>query len=126
MYRLVLIAISGFVLSGCLNPMEPPMTVVMANCESRSSFTSYVSCIKSEYRRNPGASSVRSLYAQLDSINEDYVNGSISEVKARAAARIAYDNTVGVSNARKRANAAASAPAGPITCTTIGNTTSCY
>ena len=101
------------------------MHVVMDTCENRSNFTAYVSCIKTTYKRNPSHSSVRSLYAQLDGINEDYQNGVLSDVKAKAAARIAYDNTVGASNARAAARAAAAYTA-PITCTTIGNTTQCY
>jgi hypothetical protein len=122
MYKLSLLGIAGLLFSGC-GIMHPQMHVVMDSCESRPNFTSYVSCIKSEYKRNPGSSSVRSLYAQLDGINEDYQNGILSDVKAKAAARIAYDNTVGASNARAAARAAASAP---ITCTTIGYTTQCY
>jgi len=38
-------------------------------------------------------------------------------------ARIASDNTVGTSNAKAAARAAASAP---ITCTTVGYTTQCF
>jgi len=125
MYKVLLGVVVGFALSGCLNPLEPKMTSVMDSCESRSNFTSYVSCIKTNYKRDPGASTVRSLIARLNSINEDYENGSISEIKARAAARIAYDDTVGEGNARQRANAAASYRA-PISCTTYGNTTNCY
>ena len=125
MYKLVLAGIAGFVLSGCLNPMEPSMNSVMDSCEPQPNFTSYVSCIKTNYKRDPSHSTVRSLMAQLNSINEDYENGSISEIKARAAARIAYDDTVGEGNARKAANAAASYRA-PRTCTTYGYTTNCY
>ena len=125
MYKSVLAGVAGFVLSGCLNSMEPSMSSVMNSCESRSNFTSYVSCIKTNYKRYPNDSTVLSLMARLNSINEDYENGSISEIKARAAARIAYDDTVGEGNARKAANAAASYRA-PMTCTTYGNTTNCY
>lgn len=118
-------SVSSDILSGCLNPMELRMRSVMDSCESQPNFTSYVSCIKTNYKRNPSASTVRSLIAQLNSINEDYENGSISEIKARAAARIAYDDTVGEGNARQTANAAASYRA-PMTCTTYGNTKNCY
>ena len=125
MYKLVLAGIAGLALSGCMNPMEPRMSSVMNSCESRSNFTSYVSCIKTNYKRDPDDSTVRSLIARLNGINEDYEKGSISEIKARAAARIAYDDTVGEGNARRAANAAASYRA-PMTCTTYGNTTNCY
>ena len=125
MNKVLLVVLSCFALSGCFNPIAPSMSSVMTSCESRSNFTSYVSCIKTDYKRDPGHSTVRSLIARLNSINEDYENGSISEIKARAAARIAYDDTVGEGNARGRANAAASYRA-PRTCTTYGNTTNCY
>ena len=125
MYKLVLVGIAGFALSGCLNPMEPKMSSVMNSCESRSNFTSYVNCIKTNYKRAPDRSETRSLYARLDSINEYYEEGKLSFIKAKAAARIAYDNTVGAANSRRNANAAASYRA-PITCTTYGNTTNCY
>lgn len=131
MYKVLLSAVAGFALSGC---MEPEMDDVMASCESNSNFTSYVNCIKTDYKRDPSASTVRSLIARLNSINEDYENGSISEIKARAAARIAYDETVGEGNARRRSNAAASyrAPTAaasyraPTTCYTTGNITNCH
>jgi len=125
LYKLVLAGIAGFFLSGCLNPMEPSMSSVMDSCESRSNFTYYVSCIKTNYKRAPDRSETKSLYARLDSINEDYENGKLSLIKAKAAARIAYDNTVGAANARRAANAAASYRA-PMRCTTYGNTTNCY
>ena len=125
MYKLVLVGIAGFALSGCLNSMEPSMSSVMDSCESRSNFTYYVSCIKTNYKRFPDRSETRSLYARLDSINEDYEEGRLSFIKAKAAARIAYDNTVGAANSRRNANAAASYRA-PITCPTYGNTTNCY
>lgn len=124
MNKLVWVGIAGIALSGC-NLVAPQMSSVMQSCEYSPNFTSYVSCIKTDYTKDPGASTVRSLYARLDSINEDYENGSISEIKARAAARIAYDQTVGEGNARAAANAAASYVA-PVTCTTYGNITSCY
>ena len=125
MYKIIVLGIAGLVLSGCMNPLEPPMSSVMSSCESRSDFTSYVNCIKINYKRDVNSSDVKSLMARLYSINEDYENGSISEIKARAAARIAYDDTVGKGNARRSANAASSYRA-PITCTTYGNTTNCY
>ena len=122
MYKVLLSAVAGFALSGC---MEPRMDDVMASCESNSNFTSYVNCIKTDYKRDPSASTVRSLIARLNSINEDYENGSISEIKARAAARIAYDETVGEGNARALANAVAYQSAST-TCYTTGNITNCY
>ena len=130
MYKVLLVVIAGFSLSGCLN-QSPSMSSVMGSCESRSNFTSYVNCIKTDYTRYPDRSEIRSLYARLNSINEDYENGSISETKARAAARIAYDVTVGTANARRNANAAASysAPSRPMSCITTGNrikTTNCF
>ena len=124
MYKLFLLGIAGLLFSGCAIT-EPTMNVVMDSCENRPNFTAYVSCIKTTYKRNPNSPSVRSLYAQLDGINEDYQNGILSDVKAKAAARIAYDNTVGTSNARAAARAAAAYNA-PMTCTTIGNTTQCF
>lgn len=125
MYKVIVLGITGLFLSGCMSVMEPSMSSVMNSCETRSDFTSYVSCIKTNYKRNVNSSSVKSLMARLYSINEDYENGSMSEIKARAAARIAYDETVGASNARSRSNAASSYRA-PMTCTTYGNTTNCY
>ncbi|MDB4830406.1 hypothetical protein OAH41_04595 [Paracoccaceae bacterium] len=79
----------------------------MSSCESRSNFSSYVRCIKNDYTRDPGASTVKSLYARLAAIDEDFQNGSLSEVKARAEAYIAYDETVGAGNRARRIAAAA-------------------
>lgn len=96
-------------LAGCFGsgePLPPAMSSVMSSCESRSNFTYYVRCIKSEYTRSPDSSNVKSLYARLSAIDEDFQNGSLSEVKARAEAYIAYDETVGAGN---RAAAAADA-----------------
>ena len=133
MHKLMLVVIVGLALSGCLDstPKEPEMNAVMGSCESNSNFTRYVSCIKANYKRHPDHSDVKSLYARLDSINEDYENGLVSSIKAKAAARKAYDDTVGAGNARARANWAASykplfpPSRRPITCTTVYNTTTC-
>ena len=84
--------------------MEPRMSSVMESCDTRSDFAQYVNCIKNEYKRDPNAQSVRSLYAQLDAIKEDYESGLLSDAKAKAAAYIAYDQTVGAENARLDAN----------------------
>lgn len=93
-----------FVLASC-GIMEPRMSSVMEDCDTRSDFSRYVSCIKSEYQRDRSAQSVRSFYVQLDAIKEDYENGALSNTKARAAAYRAYDQTVGAENARIDANA---------------------
>ena len=125
MRNTLMVVIASFVLGGCLGPIEPAMSNVMASCEGRSNFTAYMNCIKSNYKRFPNQSPTLSMYARLDSINEDYENGAISELKARAAARIAYDETWGKENSSRSSNAAASYRA-PISCTTYGNTTNCY
>ena len=128
MYKVIVLGITGLLLSGCMSVMEPSMSSVMSSCESRSEFTSYVNCIKTNYKRFPNRSETRSMYAQLDAVNEDYQNGLLSEVKAKAAARVIYDETVGAANARRASNAAASSSSyrAPMTCTTYGNTTNCY
>ena len=106
--RMLIICIA-FLLVSC-GVRAPSMSSVMESCETRSDFSSYVSCIKNDYTRDPGHQTVRSLYAQLSAINEDYQSGALSNTKARAAAYKAYDQTVGAGNARQRANAAAYNP----------------
>ena len=92
--RQVSLALVLLFLAGCFGSSAPSMSSVMSSCESRSNFTSYVRCIKNDYTRDPSASTVKSLYARLAAIDEDYQNGVLSEVKARAEAYIAYDETV--------------------------------
>ena len=96
--RQVSLALVLLFLAGCFGSSAPSMSSVMSSCESRSNFTSYVHCIKNDYTRDPSASTVKSLYARLAAIDEDYQNGVLSEVKARAEAYIAYDETVAAGN----------------------------
>ena len=125
MYKVSALGIACLVLSGCMPMMEPRMSSVMSSCESFSNFTSYVSCIKSNYKRYPNHSVTRSMYAQLDALVEEYEDGTISQTKARSAAYIIYDKTWGAENKSRLANAAASYRA-PMTCNTYGSTTTCY
>lgn len=95
--RQVSLALALLFLAGCFGSGEslpPAMSSVMSSCESRSNFSSYVRCIKSDYTRYPNHPDVKSLYARLAAIDEDFQNGSLSEVKARAEAYIAHDETV--------------------------------
>ena len=104
----VALALVLLFLAGCSSePLAPSMSSVMSSCESRSNFSSYVRCIKNDYTRDPGASTVKSLYARLAAIDEDFQNGSLSEVKARAEAYKAYDETVEAGNRAQRAADAA-------------------
>jgi hypothetical protein len=128
MYKVIVLGITGLFLSGCMSVMEPTMSSVMSSCESRSEFTSYVSCIKTNYKRYPNHSVTKSMYAQLDALVEEYEGATISQTKAMSEAYIIYDNTWGAENRSISANAAASSSSyrAPMTCTTYGNTTNCY
>ena len=113
--RQVSLALVLLFLTGCSSePLAPSVSSVMSSCESRSNFTAYVRCIKSDYTRYPNRSEVKSLYARLSAIDEDFQKGVLSEVKARAEAYKAYDDTVAAANrARDIADAASYTPYTP-------------
>ena len=108
---------------------EPNMDAVMGSCEGNSNFNSYVSCIKTTYKRDPNARAVRAFYAQLDAISDDLKSGKVSEARARADAHMAYEATIGVANTRLREawdrQQAINSMNRTINCYTIGNQTTC-
>ena len=101
----VLLLVAGCFGSG--EPLPPAMSSVMSSCESRSNFTSYVRCIKSDYTRYPNHSVTRSIYAQLDALVEEYEVGAISQTKAMSEAYVIYDSTWGAENRARNLAAAA-------------------
>ena len=111
-------------LVGCES--APEMSSVMNSCETKR-FGDFNSCIQQTYTRDPNHKNVRSLYAQLNAIDEDRRRGKITHVKAKALAYAAYDATVGAGNrANNRAAAAYLAANRPLTCNTYGTQTTCY
>ena len=116
-------------LLGCLNPLKPKLHSVMSSCDTPE-FSDFNSCIQRNYERNPNASDVRSMYAQLNAIEEDQKSGKITQTKAKALAYKIYDATVGASNREADANNKALSRRlladRPITCNTYGSTTTCY
>ena len=109
-------------LLGCLplpnlpNPIAPKMSSVVSSCETPD-FSDFNSCIQRNYKRDlvKVHRKTRSLYAQLDAIEEDQKNGKISQVKAKALAYRAYDTLA--SDRKRSVN---------VTCNTYGSTTTCY
>jgi len=117
------IGVLALFLSGCMNSItQPMMKDVMASCESYTNFSDYNSCIQTDYKKNPNKSDVRAFYAILNSIDEDYRDGKLSEIKARAAAHSAYLETIAVGN-----RAVYNSYSGPTitNCSTYGSQTSC-
>ena len=120
----------GVVLSGCMNNLtEPTMSNVMSSCENEVKFSSYNSCIQTNYKKDPGFAAVKAFFAMMNSIEEDWSKKRISEVKARAQAYKAYMETVGAHNNRITSMPSPSYSS-PTTCYSTGGygsvTTTCF
>lgn len=99
MKKIILLS-AAMLLVGC-EPTAPAMSSVMNSCETKN-FSVFNNCIQKTYTRNPDGGSVRSLYAQLNAIEEDQRRGKITQTKAKALAYKAYDATVGAGNRSNR------------------------
>ncbi|WP_396432168.1 hypothetical protein [Limnohabitans sp.] len=117
--KLVAAIAVGLILTGCGTTMK----TVMERCDMGSSFDTYASCIKETYTkdgRQPNSASVRAFYASLDSLAELHAANRLSSAEAKAAAYIAFLNTVQADNDRSNAafansmNALANMPQGTV------------
>lgn len=89
--------------SGPSGPSKKQMQTVMNGCEFGQKFDDYVFCVKHTYQVEgaaPNSTSVRAFYANLDMINESYLNKNITQAQAKAYAYDAYLKTIHVDNAR--------------------------
>ena len=103
---ILLCAVSSMLLASCGGMTEKKMSEVMQDCDTGQKFSTFINCIKTSYKRNPNSETVRSFYAQVDAVVEDYKAGKLSEAKAKAKAYELYDATVGAGNRAKRLRAA--------------------
>jgi hypothetical protein len=89
-------------LAGC----TLPMTKVIETCNNANApFPEVSQCIQQTYAKNgnhPNATSVKSFYAELAVITEDYQSKKITDAQARAKLYRAYSNTVDADNRSTR------------------------
>ena len=81
------------------------MRDVMSTCDRYTDFSGYAGCIKRIYTadgRNPNALSVKAFFSHLESIDEGYRQGRISNARARSLAYDAFLVTVQADNDRSR------------------------
>jgi len=108
--RNLLVLSALLALSACetapTGPVRKNMQVVMNECDQGQSFDSYVYCVKSTYQSQgtmPNSSAVRAFYANLDAVNEAFLNKTITQVQAKKLTYDAYMSTVHADNVRNQA-----------------------
>jgi hypothetical protein len=96
------ITLFAIVVGGC----TLPMTKVIETCNNPNApFPEVSQCIQQTYAKkgnHPNATSVKSFYAELAVITEDYQSKKITDAQARANLYRAYSNTVDADNRSTR------------------------
>lgn len=136
--RSIGLILSSLALGGCgtlwlkPQPREPEPEPIV--CESLQEFQAFANCAKATLRSDSPSASERAYLSQLRSIEEDFQAGKLTDIKARAAADLAYLNTIDKADEAKRNRDAMRRSGGtvvvpihtPMTCTRFGNIINCY
>jgi len=115
--------------SGFKNPLKPRLHRIMSRCEKGSDFDDFAHCVKNNFERNRGSSSVKSFFIQLRAAQEAYQAGIYTYSRALASAYSSYEATVGADR-RAADNYVPYVPprstyTPPVRCYTTGRFTQC-
>lgn len=107
-------------------PEPPPVP-----CVADSGFATFADCVLKKSEGKEVTPAERAFLSQIRSIREDYLAGSLTDVKAHAALDMAYLNTIEKANEAERDRAAMRPRGGgggmaPFSCHRFGNSTYCY